>query len=76
MVRTFNEEKVCPNCYSTVESFGRKDLDQWRCTNPLCTNHKYNLGYLIGENLIEKTRIEIIVHDNGEWLDYKLDERP
>jgi tRNA(Ile2) C34 agmatinyltransferase TiaS len=62
MVKKYNENKVCPNCFSTVESFGKHSLNQWRCTNPLCRNSKYNLGYLIGENLIERSHIQIKIY--------------
>ena len=58
---TYNLEKVCPLCYSTVELFGPIKRDQWRCTNPLCGNHKKFGGYLIGDNLIDRDRVKIKV---------------
>jgi hypothetical protein len=60
MVKEYNKEAVCPKCFSTVESFGKGHLDQWRCTNPLCTKSKFMLGYLTGEKLIPRKNIIIL----------------
>jgi len=57
----FHDSKVCPDCYSTVIGFGRPSLKQWRCCDPTCKNSKEHDGYLVEENLIEKSRVNIEV---------------
>lgn len=59
----YNLQQVCPECYSTVQLLGKIEHQMWRCTNPMCKYSKQKDGVVAGRHLIDKKRIEVIVHD-------------
>jgi len=60
----YHETKICPDCFSTVIQLGRPSLDQWRCCDPLCPNSKNKMGFLVGDELIEKDSIFIMTRSD------------